>query len=411
MRANKFARIYRTLQGGSSALAFARRALEAWAQHYIARKLNNVPNLEARFGAIEFALLRGQVIVRKVYVAKLSERQKLVEARIEEVCIHVQWRELLHGVLGGRVTVHEPRVQIRSTPQGKGDEKAKKEKTQVLLEVIREIQGLTPFRLDSLKVMQGRVEYFSGETTPPFKLMLDQFSLSASNLTNIPNGKRTSVAHVSLEGRTTGNGQFWLRLVIPSLTESLSFDLQAGLQRVNLVDLNDLLRAYAKFDVRRGVCSVYSEFTVENGHYRGRVEPQFQDLDVFAWQKEHNKSFLQICRQALIALFANLFKNRRRDELALNIGITGTFEDADVDVWAAVGSLLANAFRRSFLPRPPEAESHSIRHRWKRLIARKATEDEPWKTPESEQRVDWNKVNDRRKDAAGMKEPQFEGTR
>jgi hypothetical protein len=372
MRASQFARLYRNLQGGAAALLFARRTLEAWAQRYIAGKLNKAPNLEGRLGSLEVALLRGQIILRKIYVAKLSEGRKLVEVHCEEIFIHLRWRELLHRVLVGRVILHEPRVQIRGSTQKKRDKKEKVQ-TNVLLDVIREIQQLTPFRLHTLKVMQGRVEYLSHETTPPFKLTLDRLSLSASNLTNIPDEKMTSVAHVSLEGRTTGNGQFWLRLVLPSLTDSLTFDLQAGLQRVNLVDLNDLLRAYAKFDVKRGVCSVYSEFTVENGHYRGRVEPQFQDLDVFAWQKEHSKGFLQICRQALIALLANLFKNRPRDELALNIGISGTFEEADVDVWAAVGSLLGNAFRRSFLPRLPDLVPDSIRQRWKRLIARKAT--------------------------------------
>ena len=357
MRASQFARIYRRLQSGAAALLFARRALETWAHRYIARKLNGSPNLEGRLGGLEVALLRGQIVLRKIYVAKLSEGRKALEARCEEIHIHFQWRDLLRGILAGRVILREPRVQIRGAAQKKSDRKVHTQA--VLLEVIREIQQLTPFRLYAFKATEGRVEYFSQETTPPFKLMLDELSLSAVNLTNIPDGRTTSVAHVSVEGRTTGNGQFWLRLVLPSLMDSLTFELQAGLQQVNLVDLNDLLRAYAKFDVKRGVCSVYSEFTVENGHYRGRVEPQFEDLDVFAWQKEHSKGFLQICRQALIALVANLFKNRSRDELKLNIGITGTFEDADVDVWAAVGSLLGNAFRRSFLPRPREAAPDS----------------------------------------------------
>jgi hypothetical protein len=368
---------------------FARRTLQSWAQSYISRKLNEAPDLEGSLGGVEFALLRGEVILRRIHLAKLSGGRKLVEARCEEVCIHIQWRPLLHGILVGKASLRAPHVQIRGGAQKKqekkGKEKVKADASEALLDFIRQAQRLTPFRLHLLKATEGRVDYVSYDTTPPFKLTLDEFSLSAVDLTNIPDPGGKTIAHISLAGRTTGNGQFWFRLILPSPRDTLTFELQAGLERVNLVDLNDLLRAYAKFDVKRGVCSVYSEFTVENGHYRGKVQPRFQDLDVFAWQKEHSKGFLQICRQALIAIVASLFKNRSRDELALNIGITGTFEDTDVDVWAAVGSLLGNAFRQSLFNHASEAEarteaaaeaeaeSDSSGPRWRRLIPWKAT--------------------------------------
>ena len=366
---------------------FARRTLQSLAQGYISRKLNETPDLEGSLGEVEFALLRGQVILRRIHLTKLSGGRKLVEARCEEVYIHIQWRPLLHGILVGKVFLRAPHVQIRGRAQKKQEkkekEKVKADASEALLDFIRQTQRLTPFRLHLLKATEGRVDYVSYDTTPPFKLTLDEFSLSAVDLTNIPDPGGKIMAQISLAGRTTGNGQFWFRLTLPSPPDTLTFDLQAGLERVNLVDLNDLLRAYAKFDVKRGVCSVISEFTVENGRYRGQVQPRFQDLDVFAWQKGHSKGFLQICRQALIALVASLFKNRPRDELALSIGITGTFEDADVDVWAAVGSLLGNAFRRSLFSHASEAEarteaeveaeSDSRGPRWRRLIPWKAT--------------------------------------
>jgi hypothetical protein len=218
-----------------------------------------------------------------------------------------------------------------------------------------------PFLLRSLEVSEGCIEYLSQFTSPPFKLTLDKIFLSATNLSNIVS---ITHAHVFVEGRITGNGRFWLQLTLPSPSDALTFDLQAGLNRVNLVDLNDVLRAYAKFDLKRGNCSIYAEFNVEQGRYQGFVQPHFQDLDVFAWQKDHGKGFLQICRQAAIAFLATLFKNRPRDELALNIPVSGTFDDPDVDTWSAVGSLLRNMFVRSLLPHSEENGNGKETKRW-----------------------------------------------
>ncbi len=351
---------------------FARRTLLAWAQKYLAKKLNDIPDLEGRIGGLELSLFRGQVVLRRIYVAKRSDDRKILEARCEEISLQIQWRELFRRTLVGRVTCREPYIQIRSTASD-GKKSGKKAEPDAILNVLRQMQRIMPFRLHLLEATDGRIEYLSQHTSPPFQLVLNRVSLSAINLTNMPATEHSTVARISVEGTTTGHGQFWMRLFVPSLVDSVTFDLQAALEGVNMVDLNDVLRAFAKFDVKRGICSVYSEFKVENGHYRGHVKPQFKNLDVFAWQKEHSKGFLQICRQALVALVANVFKNRPRDELSFDIGITGTFEDADVDVWSAVGGLLANAFHRSFITRPEKPKSDSSPTGWRRLIPAKTT--------------------------------------
>jgi hypothetical protein len=375
------ATICKNLSEGAARAAmmlFARRTLLAWAQKYLAKKLNETPDLEGRVGDLELALFRGGSFCGGFTWRNIPRAERSLKHAAKRISIQIQWRELFRRTLVGRVTCREPYIQIRSTDRTDStdsdeNKSRKKAEPDAILNVLRQMQRVMPFRLHLLEATDGRVEYLSQHTSPPFQLVLDRVSLSAVNLTNIPATEDSTAARISVEGTTTGRGHFWMRLFVPSLVDSVTFDLQAAIEGVNLVNLNDVLRAFAKFDVKRGTCSVYSEFKVENGHYRGHVKPQFRDLDVFAWQKEHSKGLLQICRQALIALVANVFKNRPRDELSLDIGITGTFEDADVDVWSAVGSLLANAFHRSFITRAEEPKSDASPTGWRRLIPLKAT--------------------------------------
>jgi Domain of Unknown Function (DUF748) len=342
-------------------LLFARRALLACAKSFLTRKLNESSNFEGSFEEIDFRLFQGRAALRGVHITTLSQGRRVVKAHCREVSIHVQWRDLLHGTLVGRVRLRKPHIEIFADRES---DRGGKPQTDALLALCRETQRFMPFRLRSLEVSEGSIEYVSQFTSPSFKLALDKISISAANLTNIAS---SALAHIFAEGRITRNGRFWMQLTLPSPSDALTFDLQAGLNRVNLVDLNDVLRAFAKFDVKRGNCSIHAEFNVEQGRYQGFVQPRFQDLDVFAWQKDHGKGLFQICRQAAIAFLAALLKNQPRDELALNIPISGTFDDPDVDTWAAVGSLLRNMFVRSLLPRSAENGSGTEMGRWSRL--------------------------------------------
>ena len=368
MRKGTFLELIRRLRGGVAMFVFARRILQTWVKNYLTRRLNESRNLEASLGEVELYFLQGQAVVRQIRLTKMSEGRRVVEAHSREISIHIQWRKLLHGTLVGHAILLEPHVEIVADRESDPDGKSLSD---VLLAICRESQRLMPFHLRSLEAIDGRIEYVSKFTSPPFKLTLDSVSLSATNLTNIAAPAFVTNAHVLLEGRTAGNGQFWVRLTLPSSADALTFDLEAGLNRVNLVELNDVLRAYAKFDLKRGICSIYSEFKVEGGRYEGYIQPRFQDLDIFAWQKEHGKSFLQICRQAAIAIVARILKNQGRDELALNIPISGAFDEPDVDTWSAVGSLLRNAFDLSLLPHSPQNGSRRETKWWSHL--------NPWK--------------------------------
>lgn len=332
-------------------VTFGHGAMTSWIKKLLLRKLNGSPNLKVGFAGLELRWLQGIAVMREVHLVRLVDSRPMVELYCEELRVEVEWGPLLQRTVVGRVDLFGPHLQIVGS-RSQAPAESKSSPGDTLLELCRETRRFMPFHLRTVEVHDGHVEYHSQNTSPPFRVHLEQLAVHASNLTNIPKVTETGAVQVFVTSRTTGEGQLWLRLTIPSLTEALTFQLHAELKELNLVALNDLLRALAKFDLRRGRCSMTAEFNVERGRYRGVVQPHFHDLDVFAWQKEHSKGFLQVIRQMLFAFFAVLFKNQARDELALKIPLSGTFADRDVDTWAAVGSLLRNAFARSLLPEP-----------------------------------------------------------
>jgi hypothetical protein len=130
-----------------------------------------------------------------------------------------------------------------------------------------------------------------------------------------------------------------------------TFEVTAQLTNVNLVDLNDFLKAYGKFDVARGNFALYTSFAAAEGKYDGYAKVFFEDLDVFAWEKERKKNILQIFWQAIGGTIGAVFRNQPKDQLATKIPFSGSYTNNQIDGWTAVGTLLRNAFISALVPK------------------------------------------------------------
>jgi hypothetical protein len=118
-----------------------------------------------------------------------------------------------------------------------------------------------------------------------------------------------------------------------------------------LVSLNDFLKAYGKFDVARGTFALFASFAAAEGKYDGYAKVFFENLDVFAWEKERKKNALQVFWQAIVGTVSTVFQNQPKDQLATKIPFSGSFDNTDVGIWAATATLLRNAFIRALVPK------------------------------------------------------------
>jgi hypothetical protein len=112
--------------------------------------------------------------------------------------------------------------------------------------------------------------------------------------------------------------------------------------------MNDLWRAYGKFDVERGWFSLYSELTVANGRVDGYVKPIFVDLDVLDSSKETGVG--KKIYEGIVGGVATLLRNQPRDQVATETRLSGPLENPRTSPWQIAGNLVQNAFFKAILP-------------------------------------------------------------
>jgi len=114
--------------------------------------------------------------------------------------------------------------------------------------------------------------------------------------------------------------------------------------------MNDLLRAYGKFDVVQGVFSIYSEMHVKHGHVDGYVKPLFKDVKAFDPEQDRDKSFVRRLYERVIGGASKLLKNHPRREVATKIDISGPLDAPNRSALQATLRLIPSAFFRATLP-------------------------------------------------------------
>jgi hypothetical protein len=114
--------------------------------------------------------------------------------------------------------------------------------------------------------------------------------------------------------------------------------------------LNDLLRAYGKFDVAAGKASVYMQMSLKNHYMTGYVKPLFTDLKVYDVQKDKKKPILHQAYELAIGGAAKLLKNRSTKDVATKIDISGPVNTPNVNIWQTIGQFIQNAFIKAIIP-------------------------------------------------------------
>ena len=241
-----------------------------------------------------------------------------------------------------------PRLNFVSGPTADQTQTGTNESWSAMLET------LFPFQLNRLEITNGQIHFQNQYSIPPVDIFLNELSATATNLTNSREIKSELPAGLTAHGTTIGGGGLDLRLQLNPLTETPTYQLTTQLTNVNLTALNDFLKAYGKFDVERGKFALFASVAAKDGNYDGYLKVFFNNLDVFAWEKERQKNVLQIFWQAVVGTLTTAFKNQPKDSLAARIPISGSYKDQKIGMWTAVASLMRNAFIRALVPKVDE---------------------------------------------------------
>jgi hypothetical protein len=243
----------------------------------------------------------------------------------------------------GEIGLESPKLNFVVAPT---EEDSQKKVDKSWTEVV---QDLFPVRINRFEINDGEVHFRNFHSEPKVDIFLEKLDITALNLTNSREISESLYATIDASKPKDDYGELKLHLEMDPYAKQPTFDLDGSLKDVNLVKLNDFLRAYAKVDVERGSLSLFTEMSASDGNFEGYVKPLLKDLDVLDLEKEED-NLLEVAWEAIVGGVAELFENQPRDQLGTKIPISGRFKNPDVGIWSGIGNLLVNAFIRALTP-------------------------------------------------------------
>ena len=245
-----------------------------------------------------------------------------------------------------QATIRGVQVEYTHTPAQKG---VVQEATAKTVKAAREASnepGLL-LRAKEMRVVDSTVGFVNKAVNPPYRVFMSQVTLTLSNFSNqLADG--TMVA--KLTGKFMGSGAGAVTARFRPEKNGPDFDVNLSLENTDLRTLNDVLRAYGKFDVAAGTFSLFSELKVKDNRIEGYVKPLFANLDVYDPAQDRDKSLGRKIYEKVVEGASKLLKNAPRKEVATVATISGPVEDVKAHTLEVVGKLLQNAFFKAILP-------------------------------------------------------------
>ena len=243
------------------------------------------------------------------------------------------------------VTVSKLRLEYQQT----GATEAESEERQ---EVVAEAtQDKTPellFRIARFELQDSHLGLVSPVRERSMRFFLTNADLVATNLSS---GFRDGPVKGKLTGSFMGTGSGRASGTFRNSDGGRpDFDLAVSVEGASLSSINDLLRAYGKFDVAGGTFSVYSEMKVANGRIDGYVKPLFKDVDVYDREQDKKKNILKKAYEKIVGGLSHVLENKPRDQVATVVDISGPLEEPNTSTWDTIVRLVSNAFVRAILP-------------------------------------------------------------
>jgi hypothetical protein len=202
-------------------------------------------------------------------------------------------------------------------------------------------------RLDRFRMSGSTLELVDRTRTPDYRISVTDAHAEVDGLSNIDGG---GPARATAEGKFMGRGEIRADATFRPAKGRMDFDLKLEIGPTPMTALNDLFRAYGKFDVYSGTLQVFSELGVHDNYMRGYVKPIFQDIEIYDSSQEKGKSIFKKVYESVVDVASTILTNRKKDQVATNAPIEGPVGNAKAGFFEILGGLLENAFIRAILP-------------------------------------------------------------
>ncbi len=196
-------------------------------------------------------------------------------------------------------------------------------------------------------VTNSSFSYTDQTKQPAYRLFLADSDLTLKNLSN---HQHQGPAALTLRGKFMGSGDTSLSGNCLASQNGPAVDVNLAVQNTDMPSMNDILRAYGRFDVAAGQFTVFSEIKIRDREISGYVKPMFSNLQVYNYQKDKGTGVLHQAKELMIGGASHLFKNRSTQQVATKVDLTGKLTGPDISNWQAFVEVVHNAFIQAILP-------------------------------------------------------------
>jgi len=323
--------------------------------HYANKTLAHMHGYYGHINDIDISLYRGAYQINDMYLNKqdsgTGRQTDFFKARNIDLSVH--WGALLHGRLVGELVFNEAKLIFTEN---------KSELSQVKKDTVdfrKLLKDFMPLKINRFEINNGELHYVNNTKKPIVDVSLKKIALVAENLKSVQNKGELLPSTVTATAAAY-EGQLKLNMKLNALATAATFDLNADVKNVNLVLLNNFLRAYGNFDVHRGNFGLYSEMAAKNGAFKGYVKPIIKDLDVVGPEDKKDGFFHKVW-ESLVGAVGVVFRNQKKDQVATKVPLEGNFKDPKTNTAEAIFEVLRNAFIQALMPSVDnEINIHSV---------------------------------------------------
>jgi uncharacterized protein YhdP len=330
-------------------LVAARIALPYVVKNYVNRKMDRMGDYHGHVADVGIHLWRGAYSLTDLRVDKVDGKLPVPFFSAANTDIALSWRAITHGTLRGRVEFDQASLNFVD-----GQDKAAGQSGKGV-DWRQQLQMLLPIQLDELTVHDSRVTFNNFVSHPKVDVKMTDVNATAINLTNADRSAGRRVADFNATAKVLGSAPLMAKASFDPLAKKLAdFTLTLRVSDIELKNLNDLARAYAKLDFAGGHGTFVMQLEAKNGALEGYAKPLLHDVQIFSWKQdveEEHKNPLRVAWEAVAQGVTALFKNHAKDQFATRVPISGRIDDKNLSTWSAILGVLHNAFVQAYTPK------------------------------------------------------------
>lgn len=326
------------------ALVILRLLLPYIVLRYVNKTLATMDGYYGHVRDIDISLYRGAYEINDLYINKkdsaTGKQTEFIKAR--NIDLSVEWGAIFHGRIVGELEFNEASLMFTKEKVELGD--VKKDTS----DFRRVLKKFMPLRINRFEINNSTLHYKDFTSTTKVDVSLKKMHVLAKNLTNAADSSVLLPSPVTAQAAAYG-GTLHLDMKLNPLAERATFDMNAEVRNVNLVLLNDFLKAYGKFDVNKGNFGLYCEVAAKEGKFKGYVKPIIKDLDVVGPEDRKDNLFQKVW-ESIVGTAGVVFRNQKKDQVATKVAMQGDLSDPHSNTLDAIWQVLRNAFIQALLP-------------------------------------------------------------